>query len=258
MQQLKNVQVVLVEPAHPGNIGATARAMANMGLSQLVLVNPKMFPNETASARAAGADSILEQARVCDSIDEALANSVFVLGTTARSRRTAWPVLTPKPAMEHVCQLLHSEQTPISICFGRERTGLTNEELERCHALVWIPVNPDFSSLNLGSAATVILYELRQALLSFEQQKVLPDIDQQLHTVASEPLAPNHMLRDFYHHLEAVLYQIEFFDGRSSKLIRKFTRLFNRSHMTMKEVNMLRGVLSEVQRKLDLHQSKKE
>lgn len=258
MQQLANVQVVLVEPAHPGNIGATARAMANMGLSQLVLVNPKQFPHESATARAAGADFILDNARVCQSIDEALSQAVFVLGTTARSRRTAWPVLTPRPAMAHVSELLHAGQAPVAICFGRERTGLTNDELERCHALIWIPVDAQFSSLNLGSAATVILYELRHALLAIDENLQTQQIQQRLAQIESQPLATAQMLRDFYAHLETVLVEIDFFDGRSSKLLRKFTRLFNRAYMTDKEVSMLRGVLSEVQRQLAARSLKKD
>jgi len=190
MSKLDYIRVVLIQPSHPGNIGATARAMGNMGISDLVLVNPAEFPSPIANARAAGADLILENARVVDHLDEAIADCELVIGTTARSR--------------------------------------SNEELERCQFLIRIPVDEAFSSLNLGSAATVILYEIRKQFL---------EVDNAESAVSgkSDRLATAEELRHFYEHLQQFIEKVEFSDGRSTKLQRKMARLFNRSEMNAQE-----------------------
>jgi len=238
MQALEYIRVILIQPSHPGNIGATARAMANMGVSRLVLVAPQDFPSPVANARAAGADAILDQALVVDSLDEAISDCTLVIGSTARSRSIQWPEKTPRQAME---SLQPSSANPVALLFGREASGMTNEELERCHFLIRIPVEPSFSSLNLGAAVTVILYELRQALLNREEAP----------NERSEKLATADEMRHFMMHLEAFITRIEFSDGRSTKLLRKMSRMFNRIQMYAQEVRMLRGLFRSVEDKLD-------
>lgn len=237
MKELNYIRVVLIEPTHPGNIGATARAMANMGVGELVLVNPYRFPDPIANARAAGADDILNRAQVYDNLDDALTDCRLVIGTTARDRSIAWPVLEPRAAMEKAYEANLS--APVAVCFGRESRGMTNDELERCHYLVRIPVEPDFSSLNLGSAVMVLLYELRRQALGTDGVEPAN---------SDEPLASADAMRRFYEHLYRVLDLIEFADGRSTKLHRKLSRLFNRATPYESEVNMMRGILTAVER----------
>jgi len=241
MSKLDYIRVVLIQPSHPGNIGATARAMGNMGISDLVLVNPAEFPSPIANARAAGADLILENARVVDHLDEAIADCELVIGTTARSRSIQWPEVTPLVAAERV---VTSQPRTTALLFGRESSGMTNEELERCQFLIRIPVDEAFSSLNLGSAATVILYEIRKQFL---------EVDNAESAVSgkSDRLATAEELRHFYEHLQQFIEKVEFSDGRSTKLQRKMARLFNRSEMNAQEVRMLRGLFTSVSDKLD-------
>ena len=167
MNALDYIRVVLLEPTHPGNIGAAARAMANMGLRHLALVNPREFPSAQATARAAGADAILENAAVAAQLDHAIADCALVVGASARLRSIEWPLLPPAAAMRKVAAAAASG-APAALLFGRESRGLTNRELDRCHYLVRIPANPDFSSLNLAAAVMVLCYELRQAALGLE------------------------------------------------------------------------------------------
>ena len=239
MKALNYIRVVLIEPTHPGNIGATARAMANMGVTTLHLVKPRVFPSPIANARAAGADDILENAKVFQSLDDAISDCQLVIGTTARVRSIEWPSLEPKEAMDNAIGAAKSGS--VAICFGRESSGMTNEELERCQYLVRIPVEESFASLNLGSAVTVLLYEARRAALSHSQ--TAPSIKE-------EPKATAEQMQQFYEHLDQVLTEIEFSDGRSTKLNRKLARLFNRAHPYEQEINMLRGILTAVERKL--------
>ena len=161
--RLNRVRIVLVEPTHPGNIGASARAMKAMGLVQLGLVAPRRFPSAEATARAAGADDVLHHARVVKSMDDAIADCGLVLGTTARSRRIEWPVTDVR---EGACRAVaRSAFTPVAVVFGRERSGLTNTEIDRCHALIRIPTANAFSSLNVAAAVQVVAYEIRMAAL---------------------------------------------------------------------------------------------
>ncbi len=241
MKALDYIRVVLIQPTHPGNIGATARAMANMGISQLVLVDPVDFPSPVATARAAGADRLLDDARVVPSLDEAIADCTLVIGSTARSRSIQWPEKTPEESAGFIADELARAGEPVALLFGRESSGMTNEELERCQYLVRIPVDAEFSSLNLASAVLVMLYELRKKL-SFGDAGSTEEGDQ---------LANAEELRHFYDHLQAFVQRIEFSDGRSSKLHRKMTRLFNRVRMYNQEVRMLRGLFRSVEDKLD-------
>jgi len=232
---LKNLRVVLVNTTHPGNIGASARAMKTMGLEDLALVNPQGFPCAEATARAAGADDILYRARVRESLDQALAGCGLVVGSSARRRDLASPVLDPRACAALVAG--HSSQAPVALLFGQERTGLTNAELDRCHAYVQIPTEASFGSLNLAAAVQVLCYEMRM-WLSTGAVADAPD----------SPLAPAEEMARFYIHLEEVLVALGFLDpAKPRRLMRRLRRLFNRARLEDNEVNILRGILGAVQ-----------
>ena len=165
MQLSKNIKVVLVGTTHPGNIGATARAMKTMGLNQLALVNPKIYPDAEATARASGADDLLADAVVFDSFAEAISDSHFVFGTSTRERSIPWPLFDPAESADKVAEVLNAGSS-VALVFGRESSGLANEELELCNAMIQIPTNPDFSSLNIASAVQIISYEIRKTLIA--------------------------------------------------------------------------------------------
>jgi len=231
-----NIRIVLVNTTHPGNIGAAARAMKNMCLQRLYLVEPQGFPNAEATARASGADDVLANAVVCDSLEQALGGCHFVVGTSARSRRISWPVSDPRQTAARVMQ--ESQQGDVALVFGREHSGLTNEELEKCHYLVHIPTNPDYSSLNLAAAVQVLCYELM--LFS-------PDENSHLEDEARE-LASAEEMESFFGHLEQTLVELEFLDANHPrKLMRRLRRFFNRARPDKTEMNILRGVLSAAQ-----------
>ncbi len=233
-----NIRIVLVNTSHPGNIGAAARAMKNMCLERLYLVEPKDFPCAEASARASGADDVLANAVVCESLEQALDGCHFVVGTSARSRRISWPVADPRQTAARVMQ--ETQQGDVALVFGREHSGLTNEELEKCHYLVHIPTNPDYSSLNLAAAVQVLCYELM--LFS-------PDENSQLEDEARD-LASAEEMESFFEHLEQTLVELAFLDANHPrKLMRRLRRFFNRARPDKTEMNILRGVLSAAQGK---------
>jgi tRNA (cytidine32/uridine32-2'-O)-methyltransferase len=231
---LTNFKVVLVETSHPGNIGAVARAMKNMGMDQLRLVNPKFFPHADATARASGADDVLRDAQVFVDIGEAVADCQVVLGASARDRTISWPTIT---ARELARQWPPSVgDVNVALVFGRENSGLKNHELDLCHQLLRIPCNPDYSSLNLASAVQVVCYEL---FLASEQPAtpVVGDADQRI-------LASAAQMDAFYLHFEQALADIGFLHpARSRSLMRRLRRLFNRAQMDIKELDIMRGIL---------------
>ncbi|MCL4316201.1 MAG: tRNA (cytosine(32)/uridine(32)-2'-O)-methyltransferase TrmJ [Gammaproteobacteria bacterium] len=234
---LLNIRIVLIETSHPGNIGACARAMKTMGLSALYLVNPKIFPSGEAIARAAGAEDILDSATVCGSLEQALSGCALAVGASARARTIEWPLLTPRECAARLVQ--ESARAPVALVLGREHSGLSNEELDRCHYLTRIHANPDFSSLNLAAALQVFAYEIFLAQGAAAQE-----------TGEHTPAAREQM-ELFYAHLEQVLVQIEFLNPRfPKKLMRRLRRLFNRARPDQNEMNILRGMLTEVERKL--------
>lgn len=233
---LDRIRIVLVAPSHGGNIGGCARAMKTMGLTRLVLVTPKEFPSEEADARAAGAEDVLARARVCASLEEAVGDCELVIGTSARARRIDWPLLDPRAGAERIAA--DSRAAEVAVVFGRERTGLTNDELDRCHALLSVPADPAFASLNLAAAVQVVAYEIRRAVLA------LPATGS---AEIREPRASHAEVERFYAHLEQVLVEIRFLDPRNPRLLRRrLRRLFNRIQLTTNEVNILRGILTAV------------
>jgi len=246
---LDSVRIVLVNTSHPGNIGAAARAMKNMGLSRLVLVDPERFPDPEARARAAGADDVLQQAQVVTTLEEAIADCVLVMGTSARDRRIPWPVLDPRESAGKVLdQLAELPAAPIALVFGREDSGLTSDELQRCQYHVHIPSNPDFSSLNLAAAVQVLSYELRMAQLAREG---LPTKMHKIETTAihNEIPATAEELEHFYAHLEQVLVEIGFHDPQKPRqLMPRLRRLYGRTGLNRMEINILRGILTETQK----------
>ena len=160
------VRIVLVETSHPGNIGASARAMKTMGLDELILVAPRDFPSAEATARASGADDVLARARVVDSLADAIADCGFVAGASARLRRLSWPVADPRRGAATLWK--QALDTSVAMVFGSERSGLTNEDLGRCNQVVHIPANPAYGSLNVAMAVQVLCYELRMAALEHQ------------------------------------------------------------------------------------------
>ncbi|MES2820943.1 MAG: tRNA (cytosine(32)/uridine(32)-2'-O)-methyltransferase TrmJ [Pseudomonadota bacterium] len=244
---LQNIRVVLVNTSHPGNIGGAARAMKNMGLTRLVLVDPLDFPSPEAVSRAAGAGDVLDNAQVVATLEEALVGCKLVLGTSARDRRIPWPLLDPRECGVAVCEeaALGGE---VALVFGREYAGLTNDELQRCQFHVHIPSDPEFSSLNLAAAVQVLAYEVRMAWLAAMGQpsKV---IKYEVTSSRSGQLATMDELELFYGHLEETLVEIGFLDpAKPRHLMARLRRLFSRSAVNQSEMNILRGILTETQK----------
>lgn len=242
---LQNIRVVLVGTTHPGNIGGAARAMKNMGLTRLVLVEPRVFPSPEADARASGADDILASTQVVASLEEALTGCSLVLGTSARDRSLPWPMLDPRESGVKVVEQA-AQDLEVALVFGREHAGLTNDELQRCHFHVHIPSNPDFSSLNLAAAVQVLSYEVRTAWLAGQ----VPVNAQASNQPARESeLATMDEMEGFYAHLEQTLVAIGFLDPEKPRhLMARLRRLYGRSEVERPELSILRGILTETQK----------
>jgi len=238
-----HIRIVLVNTTHPGNIGGVARAMKNMGISDLCLVEPKNFPHPDADARASGATDILEKARVVSTLDEALADCGLIFGTSARERHIPWPLVNPRELAAIAAPL--EGKTRVAILFGREDRGLTNDELQRCHHHVHIPAVESFSSLNIAAAVQVITYELRMAQVA-DQQAARP----QWGTDWDIDLAEQRELELMFEHLERTLVEIEFLDPNNPRqLMPRLRRLFQRAVPDKVEVNVLRGILTAIERR---------
>jgi TrmH family RNA methyltransferase len=244
---LQNIRVVLVNTSHPGNIGGAARAMKNMGLSRLVLVQPRDFPSAEALARAAGAVDILAGARIVSTLEEALDGCSLVLGTSARNRHIPWPLLDPRECAA-ACMEQIEQAGEVALVFGREDSGLSNDELQRCHFHVHIPSDPEFSSLNLATAVQVLTYEVRMAWLA-AQGRPTKMAKQETHAEQSSLPVTADELERFYTHLESTLVQIGFHDPQNPRhLMPRLRRLYGRSNISKLEMNILRGILTETQK----------
>ena len=231
-----SIRIVLVGTTHPGNIGAVARAMKNMGITDLVLVDPRYFPHEEATARASGAHDLLEGATLVETLPEAIADCVYVAGASARPRSINWPCLDCKDAAARLLE--ESAMGTVAAVFGPEKTGLSNSDLDHCDTLLTIPTHPDFSSLNLAMAVQVLTYEIRAA-----QAEKRPAYE------ADAPLATSADLERFYGHLEQVLTDLQFLDPDNPRyLMRRLRRLFIRARPDQNELNILRGILTSVDR----------
>jgi len=234
--QASNIRIVLVETSHPGNIGGAARAMKNMCLNELYLVNPEDFPSGQATARASGADDVLHHAVVTSSLEEALADCTLVIGTSARYRRLQHEVLNPRDCGQRIVEASGTEK--VAIIFGREDSGLTNEELNACHFLVHIPTNPEFQSLNLAAAVQLISYEVATAgqLGSMPKREEPPRED-------DSPASVDEM-EGYYRHMEEVLVELGYLHPPYQKLLQRIRRIYSRARLTKTELHILRGILS--------------
>jgi tRNA (cytidine32/uridine32-2'-O)-methyltransferase len=232
------IRIVLVEPSHPGNIGAVARAMKNMALGELVLVKPKQFPHEEATARASGADDVLARARVVATLAEALEGCGFIAATTSRDRDQNFRVLDVREAARRLVS--EASSGPVAVLFGAERTGLLNEHLEAAHALIRIPANPGYLSLNIAMAVQLVAYELFRA---FGEPAVSG--------ARSAPLASPVEMERLYRHLAEVMEEVEFRDRTQSgtNLMSRIRRFLQRAELDENEVNILRGFFTAIQKR---------
>lgn len=246
LTHLNNIRIVLVNPTHPGNIGATARAMKTMGLERLYLVGPKKFPDALATERAANAFDVLEQAKVFDNLFDAIRDCKLVFGTSARVRSLEWPHQEIRPGMKQA--VTEANLSEVAIVFGCEQSGLNNEELELCHYQLSIPANPAYSSLNIASAVQIICYELRMAWL-----ELVDHVDHKsAENLEHEDWVSVEAMDLYYQHLEKVLSEIDFIKpGLSGQVIPRLRRLFSRTRLDTRELNILRGILTATEKALE-------
>ena len=243
MSYLDNVKIVLVETSHTGNMGSAARAMKTMGLTNLCLVNPVIKPDSQSISLAAGASDIIKQAQIFSSLEEAVADCSLVIGTSARPRSLQWPNLTPKECGDKIIAeaACHAQ---VALVFGRERVGLTNDELQKCHFHVGIPANPDYSSLNLAMSVQVLSYEIRMSMLSTQNSSLKLDHQDIIEYPKDEDI------ERFYQHLEQTLLQTGFINpNHPGQIMGRLRRLFTRARIEQQELNILRGILTSVDKR---------
>ena len=236
-----NIRIVLIDTAHPGNIGGVARAMKNMGLNRLCLVSPRRFPDEQAQWRAAGAADVLDNALVVETLGDAIGDCQFVVGTSARERRIPWPLLDARDCAERIARVSGLEQA--AVLFGREDRGLTNEELQTCNLHLSIPTSGAYRSLNLAMAVQIVAYELCMCMAT--------DLPASETAQWDAPLSSREDMERFYVHLEQTLVDIEFLDPAAPRqLMSRLRRLYSRVRLDEMELNILRGILTETQKRV--------
>jgi tRNA (cytidine32/uridine32-2'-O)-methyltransferase len=247
---LDQIRIVLVNTTNSGNIGAAARAMKNMGITQLVLVDPIAVIDGDAIVRASGASEILDSCVIVSSLEEAVAGCGLVIGTSARGRHIPWPLCSPRECGAKAKQAVANNNS-VALVFGRESRGLTNEELHKCNAHVHIPTNPDFSSLNIAAAVQVMCYEMRMAALEdTSAEEGSANKVGQWGVEWDYEVAPHGDVERFFDHLKDSLVDIGFLDPNTPKqLMTRLRRMFQRTALDTMEVGMLRGILAAVQRK---------
>ena len=237
---LNSVKVVLVGTTHPGNIGAAARAIKNMGIFNLALVKPKEFPSDIAIYRSKAAKDILENAEIYETLKDAIAGCKLIVGTSARARSVPWPVFNPRDAAEEMRKI--SKQGNVAIVFGREDRGLTNDELGLCNFHVHIPSDPKYSSLNLSQAVQILAYEIR---LAYSRDEVISEVKWDV------DLANNEQTERLIDHMEELMQDVEFYDVENPrKLLLRVRRFFKRSKIDVMEANIFRGLFSAIQKRL--------
>ena len=237
------VKIVLVGTTHPGNIGASARAIKTMGLKRLLLVSPKDFPNDVAMYRAKAAKDVLEQAEMHPDLFSATKDCELIIGTSARNRKVPWPLVTPRQAGEEIVQALQQGVNKVAVVFGREDRGLTNEELGMCNLHVHIPTNEEYSSLNLSQAVQILSYEIRLAMLENYDLIEKPEWDVEL--------ADNEQTERLITHLDELMQEVDFYDTQNPrKLLTRVRRFFKRARIDKMEANIFRGLFSAVQKNL--------
>ncbi len=231
-----SISIVLVGISHPGNIGSAARAMKTMGFSSLRLVAPARFPATEATVMAAGADDVLDNALVYEDVASAVADCGLIIGTTARSRHLPWRVVEPRAAAREAA--VASRDGRVAVLFGAERTGLSNDDIERCQLLLSIPTGSSYTSLNVAMAVQVVAYELLLAMR--DDGAAAAEHGVQLASAAE--------MEHFYAQLGQVMEEVDFRDRNGEgHLMARIRRLFNRAVMDQNEVNILRGILTSVQ-----------
>ena len=235
---LQNIRIVLVETSHSGNIGSASRAMKTMGLSNLYLVSPKSV-DEQSIALAAGADDVMRNAHIVDTFEQAIEDCSLVIGTSARLRHLQSTLIDPRKCAEKAS----AHQGQVAIVFGRERVGLTNEELLKCHYHLNIPANPEYSSLNLAMAVQLVSYEMRMAFLAKDKTENALSMIEDIYPTAQE-------MEYFFAHTEQVYLSLGFIQNQG--VIQKLRRLYNRSSLEKNELNILRGMLSAIEKRLNL------
>ncbi|WP_312239822.1 tRNA (cytosine(32)/uridine(32)-2'-O)-methyltransferase TrmJ [Pantoea sp.] len=239
---LQNIRIVLVETSHTGNMGSVARAMKTMGLTNLYLVNPLVKPDSQAISLAAGASDVIGDAKIVDTLDEAISGCSLVVGTSARSRSLPWPMLDAREC--GVKSIEEGQQAPVALVFGRERVGLTNDELQKCHYHVAIQANPEYSSLNLAMAVQIIAYEVRMAWLQAQEQ-AKPQYEESPYPLVDD-------LERFYQHMEQMMLRSGFIrEANPGQVMSKLRRLYTRARPERDELNILRGMLASFEKRKD-------
>ncbi len=254
-EQLASIRIVLIQTFHPGNIGSAARAMKTMGLTNLVLVNPKAYPHEDATAMAAGATDVLDQATVVGSLEEAIGDCTLVIGTSARERTFSLPMLQPESCADMLVS--ESQSGPVALVFGRERMGLHNDEIQQCHFQVNIPANPEYPVMNIASAIQILCYEMLRTLnrrtAGGPENNATPMAT--AHTESTQddyPMVDD--LNRFFEHLESTMAHIGFLKPQhEGQTMARFQRLFRRARLERKELQLLRGMLSRMERLTPSH-----
>lgn len=227
------IRIILSQTSHPGNIGSAARAMKTMGLGELVLVAPKLFPAWEATSLAAGADDVLEGARVVATLDEALTGCTYAVAATARPRELVAEIFDAREAATQL--IAESQRGKVAVVFGNETSGLSNEDARRCNAMAHIPANPAYSSLNLAAAVQVFAYELRMAT----DRAIPPPAGPQ------DPPATQEEIDGLLRHCETALTEIGFYKpDNPGRLMARLQKLFGRARLEKEEVNILRGILN--------------
>lgn len=244
---LKRIRIVLIQTSHPGNIGSAARAMKTMGLTDLCLVKPKYFPDEQANTMSSNAQDILEQAQVVDTVQEAIADCKLVIGSSARHERSlAWDILEPRICGERVATAANNN-AKVALLFGRESSGLTNDELALCHHLVHVPTNPEYSSLNVASAVQIMSYECRQSVLQLAEKETKVESNEKNKT---EDVVSASAMESYYQQLETAMVDSDFLDPDNPRhLMNRIRRLYGRVGVTQSELNILRGMLVAFQKR---------
>ncbi|CBJ82154.1 tRNA (cytosine(32)/uridine(32)-2'-O)-methyltransferase TrmJ [Xenorhabdus bovienii] len=237
---LENIRIILVETSHTGNMGSAARAMKTMGLTNLYLVNPLVQPDSHSIALSAGASDVIGNATIVNTLDEALAGCELVIGTSARSRTLSWPMVEPRECGERCIKA--AGHSPVAVVFGRERVGLTNEELQKCNYHLYIPTNPEYGSLNLAMAVQLASYEIRMAYLAVQEKS--EHVESTEHEVEYPPVED---MERFYQHLEQVLNDSGFIrKAHPGQIMNKLRRLYTRARPETQELNILRGILTSM------------
>ena len=243
LNTLNNVRIVLCATSHPGNIGSAARAMKTMGFQNFYLVTPQHYPDPQATALAAGATDVLDNAIVTSTLSEALVGCALAIGLSARKRNLSHEIVTPRIAAQQGLQIAQTQQ--IALVFGTEMSGLSNSELDCCQLLAMIPANPEYSSLNLAMAVQVMCYEMRMQALELADQEIDAPGGNRDEGPGGIELANNEDLERFYTHLEETLLHIGYLNPAApKKLFERLRRLYARARLEKEEVNLLRGILT--------------